>query len=309
MKERKVKNVRRLEELNLMDDFLFQEMVSFEEGGEEFCRILLETILGRTIRKVKVIPQKNILGTDVDKHGIRMDAYIEEVIDSCQVQGVKMYDAEVISDIYDIEPNQRYEKQSLPKRMRYYHGLIDTQFLAAAMSYDKLPNVVIITILPYDPFGKRRMVYTIQNQCLEDNTIPYEDGARKIFLYTKGVEGNPSQELRDMLKYMEKTTEDNVTNQNIASIHKLVQKVKWNRKVGINYMKSWEREHIARDEGRMEGRTEGRVETILDILGELGEVSAALEEQIAAQEDCEVLRKWAKLAAKSESVEAFERNM
>lgn len=305
MKERKVKNVRRLEELNLMDDFLFQEMVSFEEGGEEFCRILLETILGRTIRKVKVIPQKNILGTDVDKHGIRMDAYIEEVIDSCEVQGVKMYDAEVISDIYDIEPNQRYEKQSLPKRMRYYHGLIDTQFLAADMSYDKLPNVVIITILPYDPFGKRRMVYTIQNQCLEDNTIPYEDGARKIFLYTKGVEGNPSQELRDMLKYMEKTTEDNVTNQNIASIHKLVQKVKWNRKVGISYMKSWEREHIARDEGRMEGK----VETILDILGELGEVSAALEERIAAQEDCEVLRKWAKLAAKSESVEAFERNM
>lgn len=61
---------RRLEELNLMDDFLFQEMVSQEKDGEEFCRILLSTILGRPIRKVKVMPQKNVLGLDTDRHGI-----------------------------------------------------------------------------------------------------------------------------------------------------------------------------------------------------------------------------------------------
>lgn len=300
-----VRKPRKLEELNLMDDFLFQEMVSWEEGGEEFCRILLGTILGKTIRKVKVIPQKNILGIDTDKHGIRLDAYIEEVRETSELEGVKLLDAEVASDIYDIEPNNRYERQLLPKRMRYYHGLIDTQFLAVDMKYDKLPNVVIITILPYDPFGKGRMIYTIQNQCVEDNTVPYDDGAKKIFLYTKGTEGKPSQELRDMLKYMEKTTEDNVTNQDIASIHKLVQKVKWNRKVGISYMKSWERESIARDEGRIEGK----IETILELLGELGELSKELEDKIAEEEDHAVLKRWIKLAASSTSIDEFERGM
>ncbi|MCI5873181.1 MAG: Rpn family recombination-promoting nuclease/putative transposase [Roseburia sp.] len=300
-----VRKPRKLEELNLMDDFLFQEMVSQEEGGEEFCRILLGTILGRTIRKVKVIPQKNILGIDTDKHGIRLDAYIEEVREECELEGVKLIDAEVASDIYDIEPNNRYERQLLPKRMRYYHGLIDTQFLAVDMRYDKLPNVVIITILPYDPFEKGRMVYTIQNQCVEDGTIPYQDGAKKIFLYTKGTEGNPSQELRDMLKYMEKTTEDNVTNQDIANIHKLVRKVKWDRKVGISYMKSWERESIARDEGRIEGR----IETILELLGDIGEISSELEERIAEEENREVLKRWTKLAARADSIAEFEREM
>lgn len=49
---------RRLEDLNLMDDFLFQEMLMQEDVGEEFCRILLSTILGRPFRRVKIIPQK-----------------------------------------------------------------------------------------------------------------------------------------------------------------------------------------------------------------------------------------------------------
>ena len=69
------------------------------------------------------------------------------------------------------------------------------------------------------------MVYTIQNHCTEDASIPYDDGAKKIFLYTRGTEGSPSQELKDMLKYIEKSTNDNVTNQDIASIQELVTKV------------------------------------------------------------------------------------
>lgn len=52
---------RKLEELNLIDNFLFQEMLAQKEEGEEFARILLSTILDKNIRKVRIIPQKNIL--------------------------------------------------------------------------------------------------------------------------------------------------------------------------------------------------------------------------------------------------------
>lgn len=178
-------NHRPLEELNLIDDFLFQELLSQENDGEEFCRILLGTILNRPIRKVRIMPQKNVLGLDTGRHGIRMDAYIEDISNETTLPGIHMADAKVISDIYDIEPNNRYEKQTLPKRMRYYHGLIDTQLLSADIKYDKLKNVIIIVILPYDPFGKNRMIYTIQNQCIEDTSIPYDDGAKKSFYIPK----------------------------------------------------------------------------------------------------------------------------
>ncbi len=206
---------RKLEDLNLIDNFLFQEMLTQKEDGEKFAKILLQTILGRPIRNVKIIPS-----------------------------------------IYDIEPNNTYERKTLPKRMRYYHGLIDTKLLSAGAGYDKLPNVFIIFILPYDPFDKNRMVYTVQNRCVEDNSILYDDGARKIFLYTKGCKGNPRQELKDMLKYIEKSTAENITNQDIASVSELVNKVKKRKEVGINYMKSWEMEQMVRDEGRKEGRDE-----------------------------------------------------
>lgn len=252
---------RPLSELNLIDDFLFQQLLSQEGDGEEFCRILLSTILGKAIRNVRITPQKNILGIDTNQHGIRLDAYIEDVSETAFPSG-NCIDAEIIPDIYDIEPNNRYEKDTLPKRMRYYHGLIDTQFLATGADYNKLPNVVIIVILPYDPFGQNRMVYTIQNQCIESPNLSYNDGATKIFLYTKGTVGNPSQELRDMLKYIEKTTTDNITNQNIDTVHHFVEKVKQRKEVGINYMKSWELEKMWRTDGLEEGLEQGSVALI-----------------------------------------------
>ncbi len=267
---------RKLEDLNLIDNFLFQAVLSDKTEGEEFARILLSTILGKQIRNVRIVPQKNILGLDTDKHGICLDAYIEDVSDELNSN---LADVDLIPDVYDIEPNNNYEKLSLPKRIRYYHGLIDTQLLSTGVNYDKLPNMLIIVILPYDPFDQNRMVYTICNQCKEDPSIPYDDGAKKIFLYTKGTEGNPSQALKDMLKYMENSTDDNVTNQDIASIQELVNKVKRKKEVGINYMKSWEMEELARKQGYNEGQEklnrlnlllaeDGRTEDIIKAAGD-----------------------------------------
>ncbi len=84
----------------------------------------------------------------------------------------------------------------------------------------------------------------------------------KIFLYTKGTEGSPRQELRDMLKYIEKSTTENITNQDIESVSKLVNKIKKRKEVGVNYMKSWEIEQMARDEGYAEGHEDGLEEGI-----------------------------------------------
>lgn len=64
-----------------------------EEYGEAFARILLRTVLGKPIRNVKIVPQKSIPGIDIDKHGIRLDAYIEEISDELNPH---IADAEII---------------------------------------------------------------------------------------------------------------------------------------------------------------------------------------------------------------------
>lgn len=95
---------RKLEDLNLIDNFLFQQML-LQEEGEEFARILLSTFLEKPIKKVKIIPQKPIPGIDTNHHGIQLDAYIEDLSDTDNSESEK------IPDIYDIEPNRRYEKR------------------------------------------------------------------------------------------------------------------------------------------------------------------------------------------------------
>ncbi len=51
---------RKLEELNLLDDFLFGSVVSYPGIGEQFARILLRIIFRREFGKLTVISQKNL---------------------------------------------------------------------------------------------------------------------------------------------------------------------------------------------------------------------------------------------------------
>ncbi len=59
-------------------------------------------------------------------------------------------------------------------------------------------------------------------------------------------------------------------------------------------------------EGRAEGRAEGKAESVIELLQDIGEPSEALILHIMGQKDLDVLRKWHKAAAKSESIEDFE---
>lgn len=125
---------------------------------------------------------------------------------------------------------------------------------------------MIIFILPYDPIGKGRTLYTIKNHCVEEPDYPYIDGACTLLLNTKGTKGNPSQELKDLLQYMENPTDKNAKNPELTKLHSMVSKVKAKKEVNLSYMKSWEWEQIHREEGREEGLAEGRTEGILALI-------------------------------------------
>lgn len=88
-----------------------------------------------------------------------------------------------------MEPDQkRMSPAEISRRTRYYHALMDRECLESGEEYERLKNVIVIFILSDDPFGMRRMVYTICNMCREVPELPYDDGARTLFLYTKGTE-------------------------------------------------------------------------------------------------------------------------
>ena len=69
---------RKLEQLNLLNDFLFGSVLSYPDIGEEFCRKILKILLHVEMDRVHIVPQKVYYGSDTDKHGTRLDVFIEE---------------------------------------------------------------------------------------------------------------------------------------------------------------------------------------------------------------------------------------
>ena len=300
---------KKLEELNLLDDFLFGTLISHPVYGERFVRILIKTILNRDIKILKIIPQMNYFGQDTDRHGTRLDVYIEE--EGYVVQG----DVQ-LSSIYDIEPDQNSNetaRNALPRRVRFYRSTIDTRNLQSGAAYNRLKNIIIIMLLPYDPFGYDRMVYTVKNMCLEEPEMEFDDGALNLFIYTRGKTGVIPQELKELLQYLENTTWNNAVNEPLREVQRMVDKVKYDKEVSISYMKSYERDWMMRNEGLATGRLEGEyirlIKTLKDFLSDLGTIPEKIMTRIDNETDITILERWMKLAAKSDSIEAFIERM
>ena len=239
-----------LAELDLLDDFLFNALLAYPEYGRRFCRKFLKILFGRDFKNLNIVTQKSYGGLDTGYHGARLDVYIEEG-DEVEV------DSTNVSAIYDIEPdknNKRKDIDAIPQRTRFYHAIIDRRCLKSGQSYDRMKKVFVIFICPYDPFGDDRMIYTIRNQCVENPELPYDDGARTIFLYTKGKKGRDNESLSQLLDYMENTTRENAVTEELEDIQEMVDVVKEDAEVTVAYMKGFERDQMFLEEGKELGR-------------------------------------------------------
>ena len=98
------------------------------------------------------------------------------------------------------------------------------------------------------------MIYTIRNHCVENPELPYEDGARTIFLYTKGRKGRDNESLSQLLDYMENTTRENAVTEELEAIQEMVDVVKEDAEVTVAYMKGFERDQMFLEEGKELGR-------------------------------------------------------
>ena len=240
---------RKLEELNLMDDFLFNAMLTHPETGEKFTHTILKLLFNRDFKNLKVSAQKFYAGMNTDLRGARLDVCIEgDCVD---------IDGEDITSVYDVEPDQNDKAKAIaafPKRSRFYHAIIDSRSLKSGEDFGKLKQVYVIFICNYDLFGYDRVWYTIKNRCLEETEMDYEDGAVTLVLYTRGTKGKISEELRQFLNYMENTDQNNAVNDELKSIQRMVDAVKRDGEVSLRYMKSFEHDQLMYERGIEQGR-------------------------------------------------------
>lgn len=246
-----------LEELNLLDNFLFNAMLTYPDTGEAFIRKLLETLFDRKFPHLKIHPQKTFIGLNTGLRGARLDVYIEED------GSVQIHD-EAIPTVYDVAPDHNKDAaqiKAFPKRARFYHAAIDRVALKSGENFGKLKKVYVIFICDYDPFGCDRVLYTIKNKCLEEPELPYNDDAETRVLYTRGKKGNISKSLRQLLSYMENTNQSNAINEDLREIQLMVDQVKHDGEVSLQYMKSFEHDQMMYEQGHEQGRKEEQKNT------------------------------------------------
>lgn len=155
------------------------------------------------------------------------------------------------------------DTKELPKRSRYYQGMIDLQLVDAGQHYKKLNKSYIIFICPFDLYGKGRHIYTFENICKEDNSIPMGDEAIKIFLNADGTMDDVSRELKAFLDYVAgQKPEDSY----VEKLEEAVQAAKKNREWRHEYMTLLMRDQENVEKG--EERGEERLATLILLLNE-----------------------------------------
>lgn len=298
-----MKRKKQLKELTLKDNFMFGAVMMEEEN----CKRFLELALGFPIERVEVSKEKSIVYHPEYK-GVRLDVYAKNEHNTR----------------YNVEM-QVAKKAELGKRVRYYHGQIDMELLLSGSDYTELPEVYVIFICDFDPFGKKKYRYTFTKQCEEEPGAQLQEGCKSIFLSTRGENDREVPgELVSFLNFVKADLSESETDFEDDFVEKLqntIRRIKSNREMEERFMIFEEMLRDERAEGKAEGKAEGIAEGIaegkteavlemlLELMNDLGEIPDELRNRIASEKDLETLKKWHRLAARSESLDEFLEKM
>lgn len=265
--ERHVKvqtGIKAFEDLTLMDGFMFCQVFS---EYPNLCKRLLESILCEEISEI-IIDKQHAVASDVFKD-VRLDVFVQTVT------GAK----------FDIEMQNRW-MQEIPRRMRYYQGMIDNESLGKGDDYSKLPETKIIFITRDDIIGNMQNVYRFKYTSCDSNRIVLEDGTEKIIVCAKGNYQGITDDLRSLLLYM--TGESVEYSEFTEEVDKAIREVK-QLGLGRSQYMSWS---TSLSDAKREAREEGREEGVYHSVKALVESGMSIEEvfsRLGIQEDSRVV--------------------
>lgn len=234
-----------LSALNLLDRFLFACAMEDRETME----LVLQIILGRSIKLYDTAQAEKELRTAPWLRSIRLDVVT--------MDEWGLYNTEV----------QKKNTGNLARRSRFYQAVMDSATLAPGeVNFNRMSDVTLITIAPFDLFGEGKYCYTFRMKCEESEQLHLEDGATRIFLNTRGTnDGEVSEELVNLLHYFEESTDETASrssSESIQALHRQVCRIKASEEIGVRYMQEWEEKAYVKEEGRIEGRKEALLSMI-----------------------------------------------
>ena len=240
---------KKLQDLNLMDRFLFSELI---ESAEAY-KIILEIILEREI---------NFKGEPIAENEKRKELLGKIArLDVCAIgDDDRVYNAEV----------QKENQNNLHKRMRYYGALMTSKLLPeGTIDYNRLSDLCMIVIAGFDMGGEGKYRYTVRRMYEGYPDKEVYDGEVILYLNTKGKDtAGVSNELIAMLEYFEETTDDKALSsgyERIIRLNEIVSSIKANDEIGVKYMNAYEERMHDIQEAREQGEAQGEASKALEM--------------------------------------------
>ena len=162
-----VNTITKLADLNLVDRFLFDEVMEDQESYQALVSILLENVIQlltrpETEKELRVSSQLRQVRLDVVGMDVNQKLYYTEM--------------------------QKTDTGNLRKRSRYYQAQLDVSLLEpGTANFNLLNDSCFILIEPFDIFGKGLYRYTFEGTCRECPELKIKDGAIRVFINTKGT--------------------------------------------------------------------------------------------------------------------------
>ncbi|MDD3368009.1 MAG: Rpn family recombination-promoting nuclease/putative transposase [Lachnospiraceae bacterium] len=253
---------KKYEELTFVDDFMFCKIL---QNNVSLCKELIELILEKKISRISFPERQKTIEITSDGKGIRLDVYVEGS-----------------TEVYDVEM-QAVNKKNLPKRSRYYQGMIDLNLIERGADYEELKKSYIIFICTFDYFEQGLHRYCFENRCVEIPSLSLFDETMKIFLCTGGNETDISAELKEFLDFLNGNKAGDVFTQKLEDeVKKAREHEEWRQEYMTLLMRDRENQRIGREEGLEEGKCRTLVSLICKKIKKkysITQIAEALEEE------------------------------
>ena len=205
--------IKKYEELSFTDDYMFCMILT---SNLKLCKELLELILNVEIKEVKIAEPQKSVNITYDGKGVRFDVYVNDTKNT----------------VYDIEM-QTTRQKDLPKRTRYYQGMIDLNLIQKGTKYSELKKSYVIFICLEDVFGQNLPVYTFNYMCEQDHSIKLGDDATKVIINASGSRDGLSE---DMCSFLDFLLRKDATSKFTQELKNAVNDAIANKKWEVDYM-------------------------------------------------------------------------
>lgn len=235
-----------LKELPLSDDFMFGEVMR----QEKVCKLFLEALLGKDIRKIQFIEKQKDLTDSYINHGVRLDVYLNDEAGT----------------LYNIEM-QTTDRDSLERRIRYYQSAMDRNALEKGVHYSELVESYVIFICTFDYFKAGLAVYERESHIKGLPNISFDDGAHALILNSSYSTGNADPAILEFLSFLHNNDLETLFQSSLMrEVKDAVETVRNDEEKEVAYMTVAMKMDDMRRAGLEEGLSQGRAEILREAI-------------------------------------------